>query len=82
MLEKFRKHEITVYRKKFRFIRNLIKSDILRIDLENLDDFVELEIPLQACKICSDYYLHSKNSKLENLILEIPAAVPPIIDFK
>ena len=68
--------------KNFCFFRKLVGCDIFRIDLSNLSAWVDLKIHHSACQSCSDSYLTSGISELKNLVLEIPIAGPPIIDFK
>ena len=57
-------------------------DDIFPIGLSNLSAWIDLKIHHSACESCSDSYLTSGISELKNLVLEIPIARPPIIDFK
>ena len=44
----------------FSFFRNFIKSDIFRIDLVNLSEFIEFKTNYEISQACSESFLASK----------------------
>ena len=79
--EKILRLEISVCRKLL-LSRKLVGCVIFRKDLNDSSAWVDLKIHHSACQSCSDSYLTCGISELKNLVLDIPIAGPPIIDFK